>query len=139
MAAHLVVLPCPVVLPSLLRNLCVHISKVLLPAGDIETNTGPDYAQFSRQLQQIAGDLQVIKEEHLPAIESKLDKLSQLESKISTFMNQITNLQKFLPFLELNVDILKTTPEDLIELFMASQKKIKRVLPRWHREYMKIS
>lgn len=82
----------------------MHVSKLLLIAGDVESNLGSDYDHFSKQLQQIADDLYVIKEELLTSVDLKLDSLSHLDSKVSTCTEQITSLQKALTSLELKMD-----------------------------------
>ncbi|XP_065286334.1 uncharacterized protein [Dermacentor albipictus] len=103
----LIVLPCPRLLSNLLCEFCVHVSKLLLIAGDVESNPGPDYDQFSKQLKQISDDIRVIKEERLTSIDLKLDSLSNLDTKVSTCMEQINSLQKALISLELKVDDLE--------------------------------
>ncbi|XP_077547665.1 uncharacterized protein LOC144159882 [Haemaphysalis longicornis] len=53
----LLVLPCPRLLCLFLYDLSSHVVNVLLLAGDVETNPGPDLAYLAKQLQAIAGDL----------------------------------------------------------------------------------
>lgn len=85
----LIVRPCPRLLCEPLCNLSCYLRDLLLLAGDVETNPGPDLKQIAQQLTQIAGDIKEIKEERLTAIESKLEKLAALDEKIP---------QKFLPY-----------------------------------------
>ncbi|XP_072145120.1 uncharacterized protein [Dermacentor andersoni] len=102
----LVVLPCPAVLLDAMSDV-VYITKLVLLAGDVETNPGPDMAELSRQLKQIAEDIKEIKEERLTAIDNKLEHLSFLEDKLSSCTEQITNLQQVVSSLELRLDDLE--------------------------------
>lgn len=81
--------------------------NLLLLAGDVETNPGPDLAHLAKQLQAIAGDLKEIKEERLTAIDKKLELLESLYSKITMCTDQVTHLQKVVSDLELKLDDLE--------------------------------
>ncbi|XP_077485423.1 uncharacterized protein LOC144095625 [Amblyomma americanum] len=103
----LLVLPCPTQLCPLLCDLAMHVADLLLLAGDIETNPGPDLAQIFKQLEAIAGDIKSIKEERLASIEAKLENMAALDKKILDCIDQVTNMQKVVASLELKLDDLE--------------------------------
>uniref|UniRef100_A0A6G5A9P1 Uncharacterized protein n=1 Tax=Rhipicephalus microplus TaxID=6941 RepID=A0A6G5A9P1_RHIMP len=103
----LIVLPCPRLLCDPLCNLSCYLRDLLLLAGDVETNPGPDLKQISQQLTQIAGDIKEIKEERLTAIESKLEKLAALDEKILDCTTKVSALEKVVSGLELKLDELE--------------------------------
>ncbi|XP_075526844.1 uncharacterized protein LOC142558589 isoform X3 [Dermacentor variabilis] len=103
---YLVVLPCPTVLLDSLYDM-VYLAKLLLLAGDVETNPGPDLSGLAEQLTQIAADIKTIKEERLTSIDKKLERLSGLEDNVSACTKQIASLQKTVSSLELRLDDLE--------------------------------
>lgn len=103
----LIVLPCPRLLCEPLCNLACCLRELLLPAGDVETNPGPNLKQIALQLTQIAGDLKEIKEERLTAIESKLEKLAALDEQILDCTTKVSALQTIISGLELKLDDLE--------------------------------
>ncbi|XP_077564723.1 uncharacterized protein LOC144180217 [Haemaphysalis longicornis] len=103
----LIVLPCPRLLCEPLCNLALYLKELLLLGGDIETNPGPDLAQISLQLTQIATDLKEIKEERLTAIEAKLESLAAMDKKIMDCTTKVSALQKTVSDLELKLDDLE--------------------------------
>ncbi|XP_077550644.1 uncharacterized protein LOC144163819 [Haemaphysalis longicornis] len=103
----LIVLPCPRLLCDPLCNLSCYLRDLLLLAGDVETNPGPDLKQIAQQLTQIAGDIKEIKEERLTAIESELEKLAVLDEKILDCTTKVSALEKVVSALELKLDDLE--------------------------------
>lgn len=99
-----------------LRNLSCYLKDLLLLAGDVETNPGPDLKQIARQLTQISGDIKEIKEERLTVIESKLEKLAVLDEKILDCTTKVSALEKVVSSLQLKLDDLenRSSRSDLI-------------------------
>lgn len=84
----LIVLLCPALLFSQVSSLVPCLRELLLFIGDIATNPGPELAVILKQLQNIVEHLKEIKEQRLTSIESKLDVLTALDSKIVSFRYQ---------------------------------------------------
>ncbi|XP_077560605.1 uncharacterized protein LOC144175397 [Haemaphysalis longicornis] len=103
----LIVLPCPRLLCPMLSDMLLYALDLLLLSGDVETNPGPDLAKIAKQIELIANDIKEIKEGRLASIDAKLENLTVLDSKISTCMDQVSNLQKEITALELKLDDLE--------------------------------
>lgn len=102
----LLVLPCPR-LCCAFASVLLFLRKLLLLAGDIESNPGPDLAQIAKQLKEVAVDIKEIKEGRLADMDKKLDALSRLEPKITSCVKQIEDMHLITKNLEKRMDDLE--------------------------------
>lgn len=91
----------------MLCDVCTYFKELLILAGDVETNPGPDLDELFKQLEIITGDLKEIKEQRLTAIDNKLERLTSLDNKVSSCMAQVFELQKTVSALEMKLDDLE--------------------------------
>ncbi|XP_077536026.1 uncharacterized protein LOC144148352 [Haemaphysalis longicornis] len=95
----LILLPCPRPLCDLVYNVCASLRFLLLMAGDVESNPGPEFDELVEQLKRIAGDIKEIKagkaetNEKQSAIDKKLEKIASLEDKVTDCVNRIADLE----------------------------------------------
>ncbi|XP_077492093.1 uncharacterized protein LOC144102810 [Amblyomma americanum] len=102
----LLVLACPR-LCCLLQVFTFCLRKLLLLAGDIESNPGPDMTRILQQLNDIAVDIKDMKENRLVNIENKLDALSRLENRVMSCQEQVSCMSTTIERLEARLEQLE--------------------------------
>ncbi|XP_077500058.1 uncharacterized protein LOC144110858 [Amblyomma americanum] len=102
----LLVLPYPR-LCCLLQVFPFCLRKLLLLAGDIESNPGPDMTRILQQLNDIAVDRKDMKENRLVNIDNKLDALSGLENRVMSCQEQVSCMSTTIERLEARLEQLE--------------------------------